>query len=285
MRDNLTETLKDYAKEKGAALVGIAPAERLVGAPEGKRPADRLKDATCVVSLGVQVPQGVCETWGVVSHNPYRVYGHLYLNRLLHSLAYEVTLFLESEGCMALPFPPTISGLGGAEISHRHIAVAAGLGEFGWAGYVLTPEFGARQRFVSVITSAPLLGNPMYEGTSLCVPESCSFICVNECPMDALNMKKKKNCRIGGRSIEYTWIDRWRCSWAIYGLTTKVGGFKEIPAPPVIDEEAIERALVQKDPAQIRTEISQGGHATYCGKCQAVCPVGTTAWEEIHCET
>jgi len=280
MSVNLTETLKDYAKGEGAALVGIAPAGRLVGAPEGKRPADRLKDATSVVSLGVKVPHGVCETWNIVSHNPYRVYGHQYLNRLLHSLAYKVTLFLESEGYMALPFPPTISGIGGAEISHRHIAVAAGLGEFGWAGYVLTPQFGARQRFVSVITAAPLKSNAMYDGPPLCVPESCSFTCVEECPMGALSMTEKKTCQIGDRSIEYTWIDRWRCFWAISGLTTKVGGFKEVSMPPVVDEEALDRAMEHKDPAQIRTEISQGGHATYCGKCQAVCPVGTTAWKK-----
>jgi len=280
MRENLTQTVKDFAQREGAALVGIAPTERLAGAPEGKRPGDRLKDATCVVSLAVRVPQTVCETWGIVSHNPYRVYGHQFLNRLLHSIAYKVTLFLESEGYMALPFPPTISGIGGAEISHRHIAVAAGLGEFGWAGYVLTPQFGSRQRFVSVITAAPLEGDAMYDGPSLCVPESCSFKCVTECPMNALDKTKKKTCQIGERRIAYTWIDRLRCSWAINGLTKKVGGFKEIPLPPVVDEEALDQALALKDPAQIRTEIRQGGHATYCGKCQAICPVGTTSWKK-----
>jgi ferredoxin len=206
------------------------------------------------------------------------LYGHQYLNRLLQSIAYEVTLFLESDGYMALPFPPTISGIGGAEISHRHIAVAAGLGAFGWAGYVLTPQYGARQRFVSVITAAPLIGDAMYDGPSLCVPDSCSFACVKECPMDALDMTKEKTCRIGDRNIAYTWIDRWRCSWAVSGLTTKVGGFKEISMPSIIDEEALDRAIAHKDPAQIRTEIQQGGHATYCGKCQTVCPVGTTGW-------
>ncbi len=50
-----------------------------------------------------------------------------------------------------------------------------------------------------------------------------------------------------------------------------------LPADQVLD-----RALAQKDPAQIRTEIAQGGHATYCGKCQTVCPVGTTAWKKPH---
>ena len=280
MGDTLTDKLKDYAKDQGAALVGIAPTERLGGAPDGKRPTDRLKDATCVVSLGVKVPHGVCETWGVVSHNPYRVYGHQYLNRLLHSIAYKVTLFLESEGYMALPFPPTISGIGGAEISHRHIAVAAGLGEFGWAGYVLTPQFGARQRFVSVITEAPLKGDDMFDGPQLCEPEGCSFVCVKECPMEALSMTTKKTCQIGDQRIEYTSIDRLRCSWAINGLTKKVGGFKEIPMPSIIDEEALDHALAQKDPAQIRTEIAQGGHATYCGKCQVVCPACTSDWEK-----
>jgi len=274
MDEHLTKTLKDFAKQAGAALVGIAPAERLEGAPEGARPGGRLKSATCVVSLGVQVPQTVCETWGIISHNPYRIFGHQYPNRLLPEIAYKVTLFLESKGYPALPFPPTISGTGGAEISHRHIAVAAGLGEFGWAGYVLTPQFGPRQRLISVITTAPLEPDPMYDGPPLCDTDDCSFKCVEECPMGALDKTAAKTCQIEDRSITYTSIDRWRCSWAVLGLTKKVGGLKEIPMPSVVDEEALSRALEQKDFAQVRTEILQGGHATYCGKCQAICPVG-----------
>ena len=275
MGEDVKETLKDLAMDKGAALIGIAPVERLTGAPEGCRPGDRLEGATCVVSLGVQVPRTVCETWGVVSHTPYRVYGHQFLNRLLHEIAYRVTVFLESEGYAALPFPPTISGLGGAEISHRHIAVAGGLGEFGWAGYIMTPRFGPRQRFVSVITTAPLEADPMYDGPTLCDPEACHYKCVEECPMGALDKTASKTCRIGDRSYTYTSIDRPRCSWAINGLTRTVGGWKEIPMPSLIDEEALKNALEQKDSAQVRTEILQGGHATYCGKCQAVCPVGS----------
>ena len=41
-----------------------------------------------------------------------------------------------------------------------------------------------------------------------------------------------------------------------------------------VDEKTYDRAVSEKDEMQIRTEILQGGHATYCGKCQAVCPVG-----------
>ena len=274
MAESLSKELKDFAMQAGAALTGIAPSERLGGAPEGKRPNDRLTDSTCVISMAVQVPYTVCETWEMVSHNPYRVYGHQFLNRLLHVLAYKVTMFIESKGFRALPFPPTISGIGGAEISHRHIAVAAGLGEFGWAGYVMTPQYGARQRFVSVITTAPLKADSVYEGPQLCLPEKCGFKCVEKCPMGALPQTKSKTCTIGGRDFTYTFIDKSRCSWAMAGLTKKVGGWKEIPMPDVIDEEAYNKALGEKDPMQVRTEILQGGHATYCGKCQAVCPTG-----------
>jgi hypothetical protein len=50
MDQTLTKSLKDFAKQEGAALVGIAPAERLGGAPEGCRPGDRLKDGFLWVS-------------------------------------------------------------------------------------------------------------------------------------------------------------------------------------------------------------------------------------------
>jgi epoxyqueuosine reductase QueG len=274
MVENLTKAIKDFAVNEGAALIGVAPQHRLSEAPKGFRPRDRLFDAKNVISLGMQVPRTVCETWEVVSHNPYRWYGFHLLNRLLQIIAYKVTLFIESKGYSALPFPPTIGGAGGAEISHRHVAVAAGLGEFGLAGYVLTPQYGPRERLISIITNAPLQGDPLYDGPSLCKPKECGYKCVVSCPMGAINRDRTKISQIGGKMYKYTTPDLWLCRWAILGLTKKVGGLKEIPLPQKIDSEDLNNCLEQKDPGQIRTEISQGGHMTYCGKCQAVCPAG-----------
>ena len=45
--------------------------------------------------------------------------------------------------------------------SNRHAAVRAGLGEFGLNNVVVTPEYGPRVRFNSVITQAELEPSPL----------------------------------------------------------------------------------------------------------------------------
>lgn len=71
-----------------------------------------------------------------------------------------------------------------APFSHRHAAVAAGLGEFGLNNLVLTPRYGPRNRFVSVITTAGLVPDPLLK-ERVCLGERCS-LCVRSCGGKAL---------------------------------------------------------------------------------------------------
>ena len=67
---------------------------------------------------------------------------------------------------------------------HLHAAVAAGLGRRGKVGVVLTPEYGPRQRWISVITTAPLVPDPRLEKEQ-CIefikPGSCQDKCIEVC--------------------------------------------------------------------------------------------------------
>lgn len=63
--------------------------------------------------------------------------------------------------------------------SHRHAAVAAGLGTFGLSNLLLTPQYGPRIRLVSLITAAPLLSDPLLQ-QPVCLGESCS-LCLTGC--------------------------------------------------------------------------------------------------------
>ena len=47
--------------------------------------------------------------------------------------------------------------------SHRHAATRAGLGEFDYNNVVLTPQYGPRQRFNSIITEAELVPDPLID--------------------------------------------------------------------------------------------------------------------------
>ena len=82
---------------------------------------------------------------------------------------------------------PKIKILG--DFSHRHAAVAAGLGEFAASSMVVVPKFGPRVRVVSVITTAALEPSPLLEGKSrfnICQPEACGLQCARKCPAKAL---------------------------------------------------------------------------------------------------
>ena len=149
--DKLTQGLRELALERMEVdLVGVAPAERLQGGPAGGRPTDYLPAARSVVVLAAKIPDAVIEVAGRYDEpgktlGPYMWYGYPVMNWDLSSVAGRVAKFLERHGYKGLPFPPTglLYKFGNrADFSHRHAAVAAGLGEFGWSGLLLTPQFG-----------------------------------------------------------------------------------------------------------------------------------------------
>ncbi|MCD4670919.1 MAG: hypothetical protein K8S14_10795, partial [Actinomycetia bacterium] len=86
-------------------------------------------------------------------------------------------------------------------LSSRYAAVLAGLGQMGWSGCVITPEFGLRQRFVAIVTDVPLEPTPLYDGNPLC--KKC-FRCVDACPVKAVEILSKV-VDDGRKSAAYPW--------------------------------------------------------------------------------
>jgi epoxyqueuosine reductase QueG len=271
----LTRNLKDKAKLLGADLTGVASVDRFEKGPRETNPLYYLPDAASVVVLALQIPRGVIELAGHYREEgktlgPYMWYGYPVLNWTLSQIAYEVTKFLDSKGYKAIPFPPTglmYKYVEKADFSHRHAAVAAGLGEFGWNRLVLTPEFGARQRFVSIITNAPLAPDPLYRGSKLCKPELCRRACVRFCPTGALF--GKESCEIGGAVYEYSRVHPVKCRWAAYHekgfLRTRI----PMPEEPTVND--LLRLVAGKvDLADM--ELSRQTFVPSCGACLFLCP-------------
>ena len=71
--------------------------------------------------------------------------------------------------------------------SHRHAATRAGLGEFGYNNLVLTPQYGPRQRFNSIITSAELEPSPLIS-EPVCLRDKCG-LCLKACHMKAVALR------------------------------------------------------------------------------------------------
>ena len=117
---------------------------------------------------------------------------HDYANRHLDRCSHKLARFLESRGFAALGFdtgagfyhqagktPERFAG----DISHKHAAVACGLGQFGVNNLVLSPRWGPRIRLASVLTSAEL-ARDLAARESLCA--DCDA-CVRACPVGTLD--------------------------------------------------------------------------------------------------
>lgn len=208
----VNHAIRKLAITKGADLVGVASAELLSAAPKGFRPVDILPDAKVVLVMGTRLSDATVDT------TPSRVFDTMYAtaNSFLDLLAFEITKALIGRGLRAVAVGPHTadSRLLIGDISQKHAAVASGLGRFGLQSLVLTPQFGPRQRWVTVITNAPLeIDTPLEE--ELCMPERCGYACVNKCPANVISERQAERTAdrelLPGGLWWYWNIDKVRC--------------------------------------------------------------------------
>ena len=180
-----SDSVKNLVKDFGADLVGIASVDRFEGAPPGHGPLDLMPRAKSVVVAGVRIPDPVVDydeyhlkmtemkpELGIRANieNFYMQMGHFTLDMMLNIAATKLANYLElNHGLRTLPtVNAQHTGLGHPVMeapmgffSQRHAAIRAGLGEFGFSGLVITPQYGPRVRYVSIITEAELEPDPL----------------------------------------------------------------------------------------------------------------------------
>ncbi len=180
-----------FCRDRGIDLVGFAPVERWEEAgevPADFRPAAIWPMARSVIVMGLEMPLPIVETTPSVPHmEMYKT-----ANIELDQLAYDLTRYLNRSGHPSFFFPR--DGFGSmralrekncAAFSHVMAAKYAGLGTIGASHCLLTPEFGPRVRFVSVLTSAEIPPDPVME-KELCL--KCAT-CAKCCPKKAIRMR------------------------------------------------------------------------------------------------
>jgi epoxyqueuosine reductase len=280
---SLEKQIKDRAKKIGMDMCGIAPVERFVNAPKGSNPVDFLPGCKSVISVGVRLADGAVqnimrnfEDGKVMAQGIYGTYGYAMApNFHLLYAVYDIAQFIERKtGSTAAPTPvgPLMTGF---SISQRHAAVAAGLGEFGWMSIVLTPNFGPRNRFGAILTTAELKPDPMYSGARLCDPTKCN-ICTTVCPTGALSKYGDKEARrvvypdgSGEKTWDYCHVDMTRCRIGSHALMKKTGGREDLVSGLDATAKEVEEATKKTMP-----EGLQQSPTWKCGKCLAYCPAG-----------
>jgi epoxyqueuosine reductase len=158
--------------EHGASLVGFAATDEVEDLPGWARRFPR------AISIGAVLSRAVLDQ---LEDGPTVLYKHHYraVNHLLDRIALLTSTWLQKRGFQGLSIPASVvvdwkAQLG--HLSHRSVAVAAGLGWMGRSNLLVTPSLGSAVRLVTVLTDAPLAAaSTVASGCGSCV--ACRSIC------------------------------------------------------------------------------------------------------------
>lgn len=149
--------LRDFALSQGATLFGVADVRQLREEFFGL-PRPIIERLSYGISLAVRLSDAVIEG---IEDRPTKLYFYHYrqLNLLLDQLALRITNFIQKEGSQALPIPSSQIidwEKQKGHLSHKKVAIEAGLGWIGRSNLLVNPEFGSRIRLVTILTNFPL---------------------------------------------------------------------------------------------------------------------------------
>ena len=170
------QMVRKFARQAGADIVGVASIERCEGVPDAKHPRAIFPETRSVVVVGRRITRGTLR--GIeegTNFQHYTMYGRDWLeDRFLALTTFQVAEFLEDHGWEAVPLPnlpPEIPPMGvrvskdrpapNVVLDFDDLAVRAGVGEIGYCGVLLTPDFGPRQRVQVILTDAKLAPDPL----------------------------------------------------------------------------------------------------------------------------
>jgi epoxyqueuosine reductase QueG len=190
--NSMLEKLRELALAEGACGFGLADLARVKKGDFLLEP-EVLAQFTTAISIAVPVSRTVLAT---IKDHPNQVYFHHYrqLNALLDRIALRLAQMLEVAGRRALPIAasqivdwPSQR----AHLSHKRIAVAAGLGWIGRNNLLVTQSHGSQVRLVTVLTDIrlePTHYSPLTTHSSGC--GSCRA-CIAVCPAGAIKESAK----------------------------------------------------------------------------------------------
>ena len=231
--------LKAKARECGADLVGIAPVARFKDVPPERNPLSIFPECRSVIVLARRICRGSLRgvEEGTNFGSTYQCFGYTWVeDNFLSQTSYDVSLWIEEQGAEGVPlFAYNEAGMPkgvpvapdkpapNVYIDPRYAVTAAGLGEVGLGGFILTPEFGTRQRFAFILTDAELEGDPV-RGKTLC--GDCGG-CAAACPYGAIKLDRVQILEVEGCAMPVAQIDIGLCTACPNGAFLASGRGKE----------------------------------------------------------
>ena len=222
MNETLERTpLESFARKAGADVFGVADIARFHDLPPEKHPNTIFPEVRSVVVLGRRITRGTLRgTEEGTNFESYGLYGRNWLdNRIVSLLTFQVAEYIEDNRWEAVPIPnlpPEVPPLGVAVRSDQpppnvmldfdDAAVRAGVGEMGYCGVMLTPEFGPRQRIQVILTDAQIAPSPILSDDICPRKPDCKDIC----PLGAF--VGEKEAVVCGKRMKVAEIDDAVCA-------------------------------------------------------------------------
>ena len=197
---NLTSDLRQIAMSSGAEMFGVAdlaPAREFIEEQGGTFMASFPRAISVAMNLSPANVEQIVDHASVPATQTYRFYVYQVVNPQIDQISAAITRHLVRAGHRAFLVPasgdrgyikPTSQEerekvereRTGGIFSHKLAAHLAGLGFIGKACLLVTEKYGARVRFGTVLTDAPLeVGKPLDRGCGECNR------CVDICPVHA----------------------------------------------------------------------------------------------------
>lgn len=263
MKKNLTE----FAAELGFLRVGVASPERFDSLPASAHPCSILPECKSVIVVVSPIPRGGfrgIEEGTLWNYNGRRVeFRKLcdFARYIEQETGYEAVPYEATPETSAPRSKPVAEGrpVHNVIINPDWAAVAAGLGEIGFCGYLLTPEYGPRNALGIILTELELEPDPIFEGT-ICDREDCRA-CAEICPMHAINTEKTITVDIAGRPTRLASINYSLCATCPNGampdVNFKIGQEEMMPGFTGNQEKLVETstALTRRDVPNILSAV------------------------------
>jgi len=296
----LEEELKDRVLDLGADFVGIASRSRFDHAPDFSDPKKLLPDFRSVVAFGVAMNRGSLEAWFAKRSRRPQVLSDRLATEELDRISLRLSRWLERSGHKTVFVSQNgyYNLIGGRpDFSHKHAAVAAGLGRLGLSSNFVQTRYGAAVHLTSVLTEAELRPDPLVSDEDN--PCHRCNTCLEICPEQAMSRDAQTSFVMEGQEYFHHTLDGLRCAWGCAGLsghhyrigkrTVGTWSYNDLPRPARLVEffgKFLEADRSLRHPKELAEMILTNG-TEYCGNCAKIC-VGskeeTTALFKMHLE-
>jgi epoxyqueuosine reductase QueG len=291
---SLNKRMEEFLVERGAIRVGFASLESLAGGPPSAELEYTLAGARSAVSFALPLDRGKIRAFLAKEDRFGHEEDNLMTNLRVTSLSWEVAEFLKKEGFEArgtsanLNYRKEMDGWQirmHPKISHRYVAVASGLGSFGWSGNAGLKGYGAAVILGTCVTGAELEPTPA-------IPDQESFcdgckLCVSACPVEMFDREKAMSVTLGSSTFSHadrkSYLRCQICCGGFTGLHKSRKWSSWSPGRLAIpdDEQALYQELLRAMALYEKRPRMTGGYRNpafenmnlgmTCGNCQIVC--------------